>query len=46
MLYCKSLVLLLRYDIGLDRFKGGLRFRGRVASVTVDVTKEIKYISS
>jgi len=49
MLYCKK--LLLRWDIGkvrdrfggMGRFKGGLRCKGRVNSVIIDVITEINY---
>ncbi len=51
MLYCKTLLLLLRWDIskvrdrfgGMGRFKGGLRCKGWVNSVTINVITEMSY---
>jgi len=45
MLYCKTLLLLLRWKMGtvryrfggMGRFKGGLRCKGRVNSIIIDV---------
>ncbi len=49
--YCKTLLLLLRWDTGkvrdrfggMDMFKGGLRYMGYVNSVIVNVITEINY---
>ncbi len=51
ILYCKTLLLLLRCDTGwvrdrfggMGRFKGGLRYKGWVNSVIINVVSEIKY---
>ncbi len=52
ILYCKTLLLLLRGYRGkvrdrfggMGRFKGGLRCKGWVNSVTTNVITEINYI--
>ncbi len=49
--YCKSLLLLLRWDTGevsdrfggMGRFKGGLRCKGWVKSVIINVITEMNY---
>ncbi len=51
ILYCKTLLLLLRWDTGtvrdrfggMGRFKGGLRCKGWVNSVIINVITEINY---
>ncbi len=51
ILYCKTLLLLLRWDVGkvrdglsgMGRFKGGLMCKGRVNSVIINVITEINY---
>ncbi len=47
ILYCKTLLLLLRWDTGKvrDRFggKGGLKCKGWVNSVIINVITEINY---
>ncbi len=51
ILYCKTLLLLLRWDMGqvrarfggMGRFKGGLRCKGWVNSVIINVNTEINY---
>ncbi len=51
ILYCKTLLLLLRCDTGkvrdrfggMGRFKGGLRCKGWVNSVIINVITEITY---
>ncbi len=51
ILYCKTLLLLLRWDTGkvrdrfggIGRFKGGLRCKGWVNSVIINVITEINY---
>ncbi len=51
ILYCKTLLLLLRWDAGkvrdrfggMGRFKGGLRCKGWVNSVIINVITEINY---
>ncbi len=51
ILYCKTLLLLLRWDTGkvrdrlggVCRFKGWLRCKGWVNSVTINVITEINY---
>ncbi len=52
ILCCKTLLLLLRWDTGkvrdmfggMGRFKGGLRCKGWVNSVIINVISEINYI--
>ncbi len=49
--YCKSLLLLLRWDtgevrgrfVGMGRFKGGLRCKGWVNSVIINIITEINF---
>ncbi len=51
ILYCKTLLLLLRWDMckardsvsGMGRFKCGLRYKGWVNSVIINVITEINY---
>ncbi len=51
ILYCKTLILLLRWDTGkvrdkfvaMGRFKGGLRSKEWVNSVNIYVISEINY---
>jgi len=51
MLYCKALLLLLKWDMGkvrdrfggMVRFKGGLKGKERVNSVIIDIITEINY---
>ncbi len=51
ILYCKTHLLLLRWDMGkvrnrfggMGRFKGGLRCKGWVNSVIINVITEINY---
>ena len=51
ILYCKTLLLLLRWDRGkvrervggMGKFKGGLRCKVWVNSVIINVITEIKY---
>ncbi len=51
LLYCKTLFLLLRWDTvkvrdrfgGMSRFKGGLRCKGWVNRVIINVLTEINY---
>ncbi len=51
ILYCKTLLLILRWDTGkvrdrfgsMGRFKGGLRCKGWVKSVIINVSTEINY---
>ncbi len=48
ILYCKTLLLLLRWDTGKVRggmgwFKGGLRCEGWVNSVIINVITEMNY---
>ncbi len=51
LLYCKTLLLLLRWDAGkvrhrfggMGRFKGGLRCKGWVNSVIINVITEMNY---
>ncbi len=51
ILYCKTLLLLLRWDTGkvrhrfggMGRFKGGLRFKGWVTSVIINVINFCNY---
>ncbi len=52
ILYCKTLLLLLRWDTGkirdmfggMGRFKGGLRCKGWVSSVIINVITESNYM--
>ncbi len=48
ILYCKTLLLLLRWDTGkvrggMGRFKGGLRCKGWVQQCNIIVLTEINY---
>ncbi len=51
ILYCKTLLLLLMWDMcqvrdrfgGMGRFKGGLRCKGWVNSVIINIIAEINY---
>ncbi len=51
ILYCKTLLLLLRWDTGkvrdrfggMGRFKGGLRCKGWVKIVTIKVITDVPY---
>ncbi len=52
MLYCITLLLLLRWDTGkvsdrfsgMGRFKGGLRCKGWTNSVIINIIIEINYL--